>query len=190
MEHADGDASRAALAPGRDAPDAVSHGGGRRSEGAGHISASVHEGIGTGYAFFPGCQIGAGAPDLVLDTYSAVRELDPEVGMLLMCCGAPAEWAGDTERHAEALALIRGDWEAIGSPTLLTACPTCARELREYMPDAATVSVYEWLAERMSVPPAPPVSTDTKMSVPAVYPSDKPSHRPVSAGIPHINIKS
>ncbi|MDR2162884.1 MAG: NAD(P)-binding protein [Clostridiales Family XIII bacterium] len=148
MEHADGDTARVALALWRDMPGAVPPDSGSQGEDAEYVSTSVHD-AGTRYAFFPGCQIGAGAPDLVLNTYGSLRGLDPEIGMLLMCCGAPAEWAGDTERHAEALNLIRAEWGAIGSPTLLTACPACARELREYMPDVVTVSVYEWLAERM-----------------------------------------
>jgi Fe-S oxidoreductase len=109
-----------------------------------------------GYAFFPGCQIGAGDPNLVLRAYDAIAGLDPDAGIFLMCCGAPAEWAGDDERHGEAVASLRARWESLGSPTLLMACPTCMREFREHLPDIAVTSVYEWLDARLPREADPP----------------------------------
>jgi Fe-S oxidoreductase len=136
MEHADGEAARVAFMPADKTKS----------------DKTKIDAVAGSYAFFPGCQIGAGDPELVLRTYGALREIDPGVGMLLRCCGAPAEWAGESERHAETLAGLRAGWSALGAPTLLMACPTCVREFREHMPDIAVTSVYEWLAERPGAP--------------------------------------
>ncbi|MDR3225750.1 MAG: FAD-dependent oxidoreductase [Clostridiales Family XIII bacterium] len=98
------------------------------------------------YAFFPGCQIGAGDPNLVIRVYEAIKAADPGVGIFVRCCGAPAEWSGEDERHTEKRASIRADWEAIGKPSLLMACPTCVKEFKEHFPEIPVTSVYEWLA--------------------------------------------
>jgi hypothetical protein len=180
MDHSCSDASRVAMMPGAATPwgDIDSCAGSMREgppvPGCGLVTQNVHECASSSrenapvpgcaaatsdvhaaaesraYAFFPGCQIGAGAPDLVLRTYAAIKGLNSGVGMLLMCCGAPAEWAGDTEKHMELIVHIRSEWAAMGSPTLLMACPSCLREFREYLPDIETVSVYEWLSERLA----------------------------------------
>lgn len=99
------------------------------------------------HAFFPGCQLGASDPDIVIDTYRALRDIDPGMGILLRCCGAPAEWAGDDEMHQAALSAIQSDLNTLGNPTLLAACPTCIKKFQTYLPGVAIRSVYEWIAE-------------------------------------------
>ncbi|MCL4394223.1 MAG: 4Fe-4S dicluster domain-containing protein [Chloroflexi bacterium] len=47
------------------------------------------------YVFFPGCQLSASSPEHVERVYADLRaRLDSRVGLMLGCCGAPAEWAG------------------------------------------------------------------------------------------------
>ncbi|MDR3364612.1 MAG: NAD(P)-binding protein [Clostridiales Family XIII bacterium] len=105
-------------------------------------------------AFFPGCQIGAGAPGLVLAAWQELNALAAEKrislsGLILRCCGAPAEWAGDEALFREAAEALRGDWEALGRPTLVCACPSCMRVIATRLPEIETVSLYEILpAER------------------------------------------
>lgn len=102
------------------------------------------------YAFFPGCQLGASDPRYVGEIYCQLLREAPDTGILLCCCGAPANWAGDTALHQQALAQIRRDWQALGQPTLLLACPMCKRQLRQYLPDIPLEFVYDRLKPRSS----------------------------------------
>ena len=107
-----------------------------------------------GIVFFPGCQLGASLPDYVIRTYEAIRSAEEDAALYLGCCGVPARWAG-IKAEADAVAgRIRTEWERLGRPKLLTACPTCARNLRESLPEAEIESVYVWLAGRPEALPA------------------------------------
>ena len=97
------------------------------------------------YAFFPGCQLGAADPRYVMEPYQWLLAERPETGMLLRCCGVPAEWAGNEELHDTVIAELRGDWETLGKPTLILACPACGKHLKEYLPEIETISLYEAL---------------------------------------------
>ncbi|MDR2089745.1 MAG: NAD(P)-binding protein [Clostridiales Family XIII bacterium] len=99
------------------------------------------------HAFFPGCQLGAGDPRLVEAAYAALLAKRPDTALLLRCCGAPAEWAGDEEKHAAACAALRIEWENLGKPVLLFACPSCMEAFARGIPEAPRRSVYEALAE-------------------------------------------
>ena len=100
------------------------------------------------YAFFPGCQLGASNPEYVLRSYAFLQQALPEKpGMMLTCCGAPASWAGEDARHGEIVSELRGQWEAMGSPTMIFACATCARQWQEFLPGAASLSLYQVMAD-------------------------------------------
>ena len=105
------------------------------------------------YVFFPGCQLGASAPELVLKTYDYLRTLTDEsgakmkTGIMLGCCGIPALWAGDDELHESELARIREEWQNLGKPTMILACPTCMNSFAEHLPEIPTVSLYEHMAK-------------------------------------------
>jgi hypothetical protein len=75
--------------------------------------------------------------------------------MLLRCCGAPAEWSGNDEKHRETIQSIMEDWRHLGEPTLLAACPTCRKKFREYMPEVPILSVYEKIDEWSGSSPQP-----------------------------------
>ncbi len=97
------------------------------------------------YAFFPGCQLGAADPRYVAEPYKWLLSKQPDTGLLLRCCGVPAEWAGNEEMHGKAIAELREDWERLGKPVLIYACPACRRHLEEYLPEIETLSLYEAL---------------------------------------------
>ena len=99
------------------------------------------------YAFFPGCQLGASDGDLVRQTYQYLLKKRPDMGLLLRCCGAPAEWSGDQEKHQEEINTIRKLWNSLGNPILILACPTCIIKFKAYIPDIPVVSLYEIIAE-------------------------------------------
>lgn len=95
------------------------------------------------YAFFPGCHLGAADPEYVKGAYSALLGANDDVGLLLRCCGVPADWAGNEEIHDAAIASLKADWESLGKPTMIMACPSCMRHFREYLPEIQMISIYE-----------------------------------------------
>ncbi len=99
------------------------------------------------YVFFPGCQLGASDPEYVLRAYGFLLDtLHGDAGMMLSCCGAPAYWAGEDAQHAEIILRMREHWQAMGSPTVIFACATCARQWKQFLPEAAGLSLYEIMA--------------------------------------------
>ena len=98
------------------------------------------------FLFFPGCQLSAMLPEQTLEAWKFLRgKLD--TGVVLGCCGAPAVWAGDLDRKARNLEKLKGAWEAMGHPTVITACATCAEMLKNQIEGIDIVSLYEKLAE-------------------------------------------
>ncbi|MBN2001954.1 MAG: 4Fe-4S dicluster domain-containing protein [Anaerolineae bacterium] len=99
------------------------------------------------YVFFPGCQLGASAPEHVEKLYAHLRGRLPNVGLLLRCCGAPADWAGRADLFAAALADFRADYERLGRPKVILACSTCYQLFKQHLPDVAIVSLWNLLDE-------------------------------------------
>ena len=82
------------------------------------------------YLFFPSCQLGASAPEVIRKAYSHLSEaLDGGVGLLLGCCGIMARWAGQEELYDRTRKKLLDEWEALGKPQIITACPTCRKTL-------------------------------------------------------------
>lgn len=98
------------------------------------------------YAFFPGCQLGASDPDLVVKTYSYLLSKHEDIGLFLRCCGVPAEWSGDEEKHKNEIEILHTQWNALGNPILIMACPTCEKKFKTYMADIPVISLYEILS--------------------------------------------
>lgn len=80
--------------------------------------------------FFPGCQLAASAPQRVLDTYAHLLRLEPETGILLGCCGAPADWAGRERLYGDTMAALKEKLCSLGDPEVVCACPTCLKQLQ------------------------------------------------------------
>jgi len=99
------------------------------------------------YVFFPGCQLSASAPEHVEKVYTHLRERLPNVGLMLRCCGAPADWAGRADLFAAALADFRADYERLGRPKVILACSTCYQLFKQHLPDVAIVSLWNLLDE-------------------------------------------
>ncbi|MCL2493725.1 MAG: 4Fe-4S dicluster domain-containing protein, partial [Clostridiales bacterium] len=111
-----------------------------------YLPDSEDHGGGPGYLFFTGCQIGASFPDYVLKPYEALRAAKGDAGILVTCCGAPAEWAGGAARADELLQEIRRVWEEAGKPTILCACLTCRNRIAEALPDIPAITYLEWMS--------------------------------------------
>lgn len=96
--------------------------------------------------FFPGCQLSASAPEQVRKTYSLLcQKLSGGVGLMLRCCGAPADWAGRVDLFSSFLDDIRALWQEMGAPEMIVACSTCYEIFKTHFPEASVISLWEVL---------------------------------------------
>ena len=118
-------------------------------QASGNESFFVHEGNGEKppkYVFFPGCQLAGARPKQVADVYDFLKDrLCGGVGVYLSCCGIPAHWAGEKECFARHVQQMKEKLASFGSPTVIAACPTCLNVFRDYLPEVASVSLWEVL---------------------------------------------
>lgn len=103
-------------------------------------------------AFFPGCQLGASDPDYVLESYRWILEQYGDTALWLSCCGVPAVWAGDDPLTGQALDALRTDWERLGRPEVVFACPTCKNTFAQRLPEIKGHFLFERMAESGFVP--------------------------------------
>lgn len=112
------------------------------------------------FAFFPGCQLTASDPGAVKRAYAHLRAVLPgDAGLMLSCCGAPADWSGQEILFAESMERLRAHWKDLGQPVLVTACPTCQEQLHEHLPEAELRSLWNVLLEHGLPPLTQPGST-------------------------------
>lgn len=96
------------------------------------------------HIFFPGCQLSGSAPEHVERAYAYLTEQVPGgVGLMLRCCGAPAEWSGRTELFSAGLQEIKDQWQEMGRPRVILACSTCYQMFKKHLPDVETISLWE-----------------------------------------------
>ncbi len=101
------------------------------------------------YVFFPGCQLCASAPEHVVSAYNVLRDaLDGDAGIMLGCCGTPADWAGRDDLCEQVRQDLASRHRQLGSPAIIIACPSCSRSLGKLLPDAETVSLWQMLDDR------------------------------------------
>jgi glutamate synthase (NADPH) small chain len=96
------------------------------------------------YMFYPGCQLPASCPEHVEKAYHyLLSNKSAWVGLMLGCCGAPADWAGHRELALENVERIRGAWEEAGKPVFILACTSCMSVFERYLPEINIVSLWE-----------------------------------------------
>ncbi|MGI6713275.1 MAG: pyridine nucleotide-disulfide oxidoreductase/dicluster-binding protein [Bacillota bacterium] len=88
------------------------------------------------YLFFPGCQFSASKPEKVEKTYRYLsKKLTGGVGLMIQCCGAPADWAGRQELFQTVVTEIQEKWREMGKPEVVLACPTCYQVFSKNLPE-------------------------------------------------------
>lgn len=96
------------------------------------------------YLFFPGCQLSASCSEYVEKTFGyLVANIKEGVGLLLGCCGAPADWAGRQDLMEETRNKIRDAWLEKGKPTFILACSSCCAVFEKYLPEISYISLWE-----------------------------------------------
>ncbi|MEN6439603.1 MAG: pyridine nucleotide-disulfide oxidoreductase/dicluster-binding protein [Syntrophobacter sp.] len=104
------------------------------------------------YLFFPGCQLDASSPEHVKSAYLLLAEkLEGGVGLMLRCCGAPADWSGRAELFRTVLREFMAQWREMGRPQLITACSTCYEILKTHLAEVPVLSLWE-VMDRLDVP--------------------------------------
>jgi glutamate synthase (NADPH/NADH) small chain len=104
------------------------------------------------HLFFPGCQLSASSPEYIVKTYSDLRKkLTGGVGLMLRCCGAPADWAGRKEHFLEARQEIVRLWNEMGKPCFILACSSCYQVFQNHLPEIEIVSLWE-VMDRLGLP--------------------------------------
>lgn len=96
------------------------------------------------YLFYPGCQLSASYPEYVEKSYAyLVSRIKEGVGLMLGCCGAPADWAGRQDLMEQSAARLRDAWTEMGKPTFILACSSCSAVFEKYLPDIPRISLWE-----------------------------------------------
>lgn len=99
------------------------------------------------FAFFPGCQLGAAEPELVIKAYDSIRFQHPDTGIFLHCCGFPAILAEANELMEKNMSALKSGWESLGKPVVIMACMNCCRIFNEKLPEIPTISIYKLLKD-------------------------------------------
>jgi glutamate synthase (NADPH) small chain len=95
------------------------------------------------YVFFPGCQLSASSPNQVFQIYEHLQKnIQGGVGLMLGCCGAPANWSGRRNLFDETIAEIQKQWQGLGSPRVITACSSCYQMFKVNAPDMPIESLW------------------------------------------------
>lgn len=125
-----------------------------RFSGGEHFALSRHQpGFTTSsLVFYPGCQQAASSPRAIERLYRFLGEkIDGGVGLMLGCCGAPANWAGQEGLFQEALQRLEDNWRDLGCPKVITACPTCYSMFHHNLPEVPVETVWT-LLDRIGLP--------------------------------------
>jgi glutamate synthase (NADPH/NADH) small chain len=102
--------------------------------------------------FFPGCQLAASNPEYTTQLYKSLSSVFPDLGVMLRCCGAPADWSGEIDLFNKAMEEFKGEWQAMGSPRLILACSSCNRMIKQHLPTVETISIWEVFGQHRLFP--------------------------------------
>ncbi|WP_346353324.1 pyridine nucleotide-disulfide oxidoreductase/dicluster-binding protein [Azotosporobacter soli] len=118
------------------------------------------------YLFFPGCQLAASSPQQVRQAYAFLTEtLSGGVGLMLGCCGAPANWAGQEAVFEAATQNLALKWRELGKPRVITACPSCHSLFKQHLPEATLESLWTVFAEHGLTEALPPLAPPKTLAV-------------------------
>ena len=97
------------------------------------------------YVFFPGCQLSASSPGYVEKAYAFLSGVFPaeSVGLMLRCCGAPADWAGRKDLFSASQDEFRANYDKLGKPKVILACSSCYQVFKTHYPDVEILSFWD-----------------------------------------------
>jgi NADPH-dependent glutamate synthase beta subunit-like oxidoreductase len=96
------------------------------------------------FVFFPGCQLSGSSPEYVERAYSFLRNTyNNDVGLILRCCGAPADWAGRKDLLDSSQFEFRAEYQKIGKPKVILACSSCYQVFQKHYPEVEILSFWD-----------------------------------------------
>ncbi len=99
------------------------------------------------YVFFPGCQLSASTPEYVERAYAFLTEKlgrpGAGVGLVLRCCGAPADWAGRNDLFEQSRDEFLVEYEKLGRPKVILACSSCYQMFKTHYPGVEIRSFWD-----------------------------------------------
>lgn len=104
------------------------------------------------YLFFPGCQLSASNPEYIPKLYQSLASALPSLGVMLRCCGAPADWSGEQVLFTQTMQEFKTQWLALGKPKLVLACTSCLRMFSTALPEVETLSAWKVFEENALFP--------------------------------------
>jgi len=102
--------------------------------------------------FFPGCQLTASNPEYIPQLYQSLASSLPNLGVMLRCCGAPADWSGEEDLFTQTMQEFKTQWLALGKPKLVLACTSCLRMFSTALPEVETISSWQVFEEHNLFP--------------------------------------
>jgi len=110
--------------------------------------------------FFPGCSLPGSRPDAVVALLDRLRQMEPNAGLVLDCCGKISHDLGLTEQFATIFHKLANRLKWHGVKRILTSCPGCNKILQKYGDGFEITSIYEALtASTTNIAPADPTAT-------------------------------
>ena len=87
------------------------------------------------YAFFPGTQLPACEPEIVIKAYDSLHFQYPDTAMFM--------------RNADMKEkdIIKKQWEELGKPTLIMACMKAMKKFKDELQEIPVISFYEKMLE-------------------------------------------
>lgn len=86
------------------------------------------------FAFFPGTQLPASEPEIIVKAYDSLHFQYPDTAMFMLPTDADDE-------------TIRAEWEKLGKPTVIMACMKAYKRFKEELPEIPVISFYEKMPE-------------------------------------------
>jgi Fe-S oxidoreductase len=106
---------------------------------------------------FPGCALGTFHPTLTRELYKNLAKDEPDLSIFDGCCYKPLEDLGLEDRFDKAIQGLNDSLDDMGVERVITACPTCLRNLQRDLKGRNVVSCYDL------VKPVEPVRNGVKL---------------------------
>lgn len=96
--------------------------------------------------FFPGCSLPGSRPEAVVTLLGRLRQIEPNAGMVLDCCGKISHDLGLAEQFEAIFGKLSARLRDKGITRILTSCPGCSKILEKYGDGFKVTSIYEVLS--------------------------------------------
>jgi len=97
--------------------------------------------------FFPGCNLAAYSPSVVVKTYQYLTQRLADTGILIRCCGSPTHMLAEEDSFAGILTDLESELGRLGASEMIMACPECYKTLKQCAPELKMRTLYEVLLE-------------------------------------------